>query len=142
MDNLWSISKSDLKADNYDEPTLLLKEQIEYFDRMTNGTLYGHLSNFRVKESICEFPFGLIFEIIAPNLNGYRYRVFTMYSSPIKEYPVLIYYGDEPDNSFINEVSANFVCENKNDFEGVLKKILGSEDLGRIIKILYSKSMI
>lgn len=142
MSSLWGIKKNDLKSGYVEGPSKIIKEQIEEFDKIANGTLYGNLTGFRIQEPDCEYPLGTSFEIIAPNLNGYHYRVFTMYTDPIQDYPVLIYDEYDSDIYEITEVTADYVCKDEEGFIDVIKIILQSEKVTKIVKTLYGKSNI
>lgn len=142
MESLWGISKEEFTNELVDRPTQIIKEQIEYFDKMTKGTLFGHLNSHRIQDPDCSYPIALTFEIVAPNLNGYRYRIFTMYTKAVQEFPVLLFSELEPDEDSIFEVNADYVCPNEKAFVEAICEILKSDDVTNIIKTLFAKSRI
>lgn len=139
MESLWGFTKNNLKKDIGNSPHGILKEQLEYFEKNTNDVLVGRMKNIRINNRDYEFPLATSFEIIAPSLDSYSYKLFTMYCKPESDFPVLIYIRDTDDYESVDEFNADFTCKDENEFILALRTILSSEDTTRIVQTLYSK---
>lgn len=140
MDSLWGFTKQNLKADIKGTPHGILRDQIDHFDKNTNNVLFGRMKNVFIKNPLGEYPLATSFEIVAPSLDGYSYRLFTMYCKPESEFPVLIVKRHLEEPVDITEYDADYTCKNEQEFTEVLEKVLASDDTTRIVQTLYSKS--
>ena len=139
MESLWGFTKNNLKKDIENSPHGILKEQMEYFDKNTNDVLMTRIKNVRIKQYGCEFPLATSFEIVAPSLDSYAYKLFTMYCKPESDFPVLIFTRETEGILDVTDFNADFLCKDEQEFILALQKVLGSEDTTRIVQTLYSK---
>jgi len=139
MENLWGFTKNNLKKDIGNSPHGILKDQMEYFEKNTNDVLLARIKNFRILDKECQYPLATSFEIVAPALDSYAYKLFTMYCKPESDFPVLVFTREAEDILSILEFNADFLCKDEQEFISALRELLGSEDTTRIVQTLYSK---
>ena len=72
---------------------------------------------------------------MSPVLDNYTYVLFTVYSNPECNYPVLISVNDNGSND-----DDKYECRNEPEFIKALTAILGSDKTTETISVLYSKS--
>lgn len=72
---------------------------------------------------------------MSPVLDNYTYVLFTVYSNPESNYPVLISV-----NGNNSDLDKEYICNDETEFVESLSKILSSEQTTETISVLYSKS--
>lgn len=122
--NLWGDLDLSLK-DNIRTPYVILKEQAALLGKLTNNLLIGHVIKNKLDKD-----FENTLRIKVPSLNSYTYSVLKVDYS-IGTYPLTMqnFMGIEPKIE---------TCENQEEFESCLEKILSSSEMKRIISSLIS----
>ncbi|WIV92105.1 hypothetical protein QNH49_22585 [Bacillus bombysepticus] len=140
MNDLWGFSKLN-KNHIKSMPHGILKAQADLFEKKTDNKLLIRTStrNLSIKADN-KYGLGTNFQIIAPQLDGYSYTLFTMYSMPENDYPVAITLNASKYNNILP--TFDYECTNENEFLEALGEILGSENTTRIVINLYSKSLV
>lgn len=134
MDNLWNLK--DIKNNIKNSPNAILEEQAKYFERGVDSVLYAKVSNVKLNEiEKTQYKLATTFSIVSPVLDNYTYVLFTVYSNPECNYPVLISVNDNGSND-----DDKYECSNEPEFIKALTAILGSDKTTETISVLYSKS--
>lgn len=134
MNNLWNLKN--IKSNIKNSPNLILEEQAKYFEKGVDDVLYAKINNAKLielKEST--YKLATSFSIVSPVLDNYTYVLFTVYSNPESNYPVLISLNDNEEG-----YNTEYECRDEKEFIETLSQILGSEKTTDIISVLYSKS--
>ena len=120
-------------------PDAIFKGQIALLGNKTDFVLYGSPVLIKVKNTGINYSMATLFNIVVPNLDNYQKTIMIMYSNPESEYPVAISVGKslEEDCEFFQP---DYLCDSKESFENAINKILSSEDILHIIKVLYAKA--
>ena len=131
MNNLWNLKN--IKSDIKNSPNVILEEQAKYFEKTVDNVLYASIKNTSLTElKSLTYKLATNFSIVSPTLDNYSYVLFTVYSNPEKNYPVMI--------TINNDSEVEYLCQNEAEFIKSLEKILGSEETTETISILYAKS--
>ncbi len=138
--DLWGFKDAkELEKSTKDMPDTILKEQITILGEKTNFVVYGKPVFIKVKTDEIEYKVATIFNVVVPMLDNYEKTILIMYSNPETEYPVAI----TLESSFEEDCELfipKYTCNDKESFENTLIKILSSEEVLRIIQMLYSKA--
>jgi len=113
-------------------PVAILRRQAEELSSLTDEILVGEVvASARAKDNI-----SLSLEIVAPILSNYRKRILTVYYAvPDQYYPVV--FDNPPDTmDFIMEP----VAQTQQEFEQMLKSVLGSSEVISVIQSLIARS--
>lgn len=130
MDNLWNLK--DIK----NSPNIILEEQAKYFEKGVDDVLYAKVNNVKLNElKVSRYKLATTFSIVSPVLDNYSYVLFTVYSNPESNYPVLISVNDNGEHDNIE-----YECTNEKEFINSLSEILSSDKTTETISVLYSKS--
>lgn len=133
MNNLWNLKN--IKSNIKNSPNSILEEQAKYFEKDVNDVLYAKINNAKLNEAKeSKYKLATNFSIVSPILDNYTYVLFTVYSNPESNYPVLIEVNDNDDEY------NKYECNNEKEFIDSLSKILCSDKTTEIISVLYSKS--
>lgn len=147
MKNLW---RNNFKPNNIIGPKDIVNQQGQYLRELTNGKVFVEVknyfnNNFNNDEN-CESVQGLLGElkesqfvyecyVAAAAAANYKYRImFITYG--LNQFPVKIYLS-EAIAAELN-ISTEFQCNDRNEFENMLGKILNSEVIENIINRLLS----
>ena len=123
MNNLWDLKDIDRKASN--SPNSILEEQAKYLKKNVNDILYAKITNIRLKDFIeSDYKLATNFSIVSPTLDNYIYVLFTVYSNPESNYPVVIFLNGNKDY-----IDIDHICNNEEEFIDKLSNILGSEEV-------------
>ncbi|MDR4222309.1 hypothetical protein FO518_33055 [Priestia megaterium] len=143
MKDLWGFGKMS-KTDINGTPHGILKLQSEFFEKKTDNMLYIRLETRKLNKNIdIEYGLATNFEIVAPQLDGYSYTLFTLFSKPERDYPVAIELSiSEKEEVDDLDYSLDYICQSEDDFIQKLGEILSSENTIKVVKNLYSKSRI
>jgi hypothetical protein len=107
-------------------PVTLLREQAALLGEKTGGALLGAVSQGTAPAS----GFGFNLSIRVPALNNYVYIVLKITQSPLM-YPLRL------ESSTLN---IDETIENEEQLEAALEKILGSEEIERVIAALWAQA--
>lgn len=137
MKDLWNLDN--LKEEIKGAPNVVLKEQVEYFNETTEEIICARLIESDNEATFIN-DYEMITElvIIAPNLNGYRYRLLTVFSNLDPLFPVAVVANYNKDMPEILDKSE--ICNTYAEYEDKLEKIIGSKRTNQIVRTLYSKS--
>lgn len=123
--NLWGDINNLPKIKS---PVAILNEQAQLLETHTNGLLIGRVvANSTSSQWGC--PFTFTFSLNAPSLNNYGYTILFI-EHDIGLYPIYL-----TDSSYINWIK----CENVEQFEFQLEKILSSSEIRRVVSGLLSQ---
>ena len=131
MRDLWPENIApipELKA-----PTIILKEQASLLGKKTNNLLEATVTKIE-STGFVEEKFNYVFLIVAPALDNYRYKLFTV-SHGIGSYPVTIWLDEDM------QVEIGFtevVAESENEFMEILEAIFNTEKTKKTIGTLLS----
>jgi len=147
VDDLWP---EELESAKIRPPVAILKEQASLLGQKTKNVVEGAVSEVFTadEEKTMEYSFNLV----APALGGYRYRLFTM-SHDIRMYPLII----TMDGEIFQEVNPekpekesvqDMLMRNKNqvkagneaEFLALLKKIFAATKTRQIIAAILAQS--
>jgi len=147
VDDLWPEK---LESAKIRPPVAILKEQASLLGQKTKNVVEGAVSEVFTddEEKTMEYSFNLV----APALGGYRYRLFTM-SHDIRMYPLII----TMDGEIFQEVNPekpekesvqDMLMRNKNqvkagneaEFLALLKKIFAATKTRQIIAAILAQS--
>lgn len=138
--DLWGFKDiKELERNTKDMPDTILKEQITFLGEKTNFTVYGKPVFIKVKTDEIEYKVATIFNVVVPALDNYEKTILIMYSNPETEYPVAI----TLESSFEEDCEIfipKYTCNDKESFEKAIREILSSDEVLRVIQILYSKA--
>lgn len=87
-----------------------------------------------IESAYSKYNIATTFNIVSPVLDNYTYVLFTVYSNPESNYPVLICVSNNGDHDNIK------YGKNEVEFIKALTLILGSDKTTETISTLYSKS--
>lgn len=118
-ESYWKIPA----VDNLRTPLTILKEQAEALKDVTQGLLYGDVSTSTLERGLLRHEF----EIIAPALNNYTYRLFSVTHSMFL-YPVSVSMGNN-----------TTTLSDEGSFIDKIKEILGSDETSRILAGLLAQ---
>lgn len=108
-------------------PTEILKEQAVMLTSLTNGILNGSVSVEGHGKH-----FDIILSIIAPAIGGYKLDILRV-EHDLNDYPVEII-------NLIDDQRREHYCSDEQELLEALGKILGSEQIRRIIRSLVAQS--
>jgi len=146
MKDLWPdtfVDPSQPKA-----PVAVLREQASLLGEKTNnlvtaevkplGRQIGKAQNdpFMPPDAEPEEEFRYIFYLIAPALDHYRYRLFTI-GNNIELYPVTLYWSQETEESTKEQVTFAY---NQEDLEEMLANIFRAPKTQRVIRAMLLQS--
>lgn len=138
--DLWGFKDvKDLEKNTRDMPDSILKEQINLLGEKTSFTIYGKPVFMKVKTDEIEFKVATIFNVIVPALDNYEKSILIMYSDPENEYPVAITVGSSYEEDCENFIP-RYNCQDKDSFVKSIKEVLSSDQVMKIIQMLYSKA--
>ena len=106
-------------------PKNILEEQAQFLVKGTKNVLNANVRT----ETFDDGKIRIIFQLIAPKLDGYKYTLFTVTQKSIHPFPC----------KFDGEKS--FSIKNKEDLVEKLKSIFNSKETRDIINILISQSV-
>lgn len=122
--NLWGELPKNVEVRT---PYLILKEQASILTQMTKGLLIGEVDR---RPSIDQNFFLVRLRIKVPSLNSYTYSVVEVKYSP-KIYPLKI--------MDLTGSEQEIECFSEQEFESVLRKILSSSPVKRVISTLLAE---
>lgn len=138
--DFWGFKDyKDLEKSTKDMPDTILKEQITLLGEKTNFIIYGKPVFIKVRSEEIEYKVATIFNVVVPALDSYEKTILIMYSNPETEYPVAI----TLESSFEEDCemfSPKYTCNDKSSFETAITEILSSEQVMKVIQMLYSKA--
>lgn len=123
--NLWP---EDIAVTDAVAPVVILKEQAALLGQQTQNLVEARVYPGQSRYS--EYPFVYYFELVAPALENYRYRLFEI-SHGVEFYPVRI--GFEGFDGYSD-------AKSENEFMEELANIFSSERTKRIISSLIAQS--
>ena len=128
-DDLWGTIPT---ADTTPIPVSVLKEQGALLSEKTNGILSGIVkihSSYEAGRDVSK----IVFFIVCPTLNNYRYEVLLVNQSNFPEvFPVEVIYEKADDsNGRVKEIANNV-----EEFKTVVKDILQSDRVKKVIAAL------
>jgi len=132
MKDLWpsEIGYAEGKA-----PVTILKEQASLLGAKTENMIKAEVSYIKGSSFMDQNGFAYDFTILAPLLEDYRYRLFTI-KHDVELYPLKIYTDDE----ILGEISPaekdKIVINSEAELLEALKKILNSKKAKRIISAM------
>lgn len=124
-DNLWPEFSLD---EVIRSPKTVLNEQAEFLANGTKNLLTANVNSYN--NDFNEIAHDFI--IIAPNLNGYRYKLFTLTHDSIMVYPCEIYE---------HNYGGTLEIDNESQLLAALKVIFSNETTKKVIKSLISQSI-
>jgi hypothetical protein len=122
VEDLWG----DFPSADESLPVQILREQAELLSKKTDNILQAVVVTIQDEEDVIEYSF----DIVAPALNGYIYTVLEL-SHEAELYPLEI-----------QDLSSSeiYVCPDEQHFKSALRKILGSEQIKKIVANLVALS--
>ena len=140
--DFWGFKDpKELERITQDMPDSILREQIELLAEKTNYVLYGKPNFIKVRSEYIEYKIATVFDVVVPGLDNYSKTLLIMYSNPESEYPVSISIGSSYEED-CDIFCPKYTCRESNEFEIAIKEILSSDDIMRIIQVLYSKAFL
>jgi hypothetical protein len=124
-----SLWPEDIAVTDVVAPVVILKEQASLLGQRTQNLVEARVHPGQARYS--EYPFVYYFELVAPALDNYRYRLFEI-SHGVEFCPVRIEF-EEFDESYHDAIS-------ENEFMAELAKIFSSERTKRIVSSLIAQS--
>lgn len=133
--NLWP----DFAIEPLKSPRTILKEQAGYLMAKTNNVLSAAVETNHYKERISHE-----FYVVAPALNNYRYRLFSVSHEIVGYYPItitseIVLYGEHDDDTEI--VYNPTKAKNEEEFMSLLSNVFKNPGNVRIISSLLSQSL-
>lgn len=107
-------------------PYTIIREQAALLEEVTDGILQGRVRKVQDEDTK---SFTYFLDILAPALDDFVFRVL-MIRYEITLYPVAV-------KDFVNDM--NDECDTEERFVEVLEKILGSDEMKRVISGLMSQ---
>ena len=107
-------------------PAIILKEQAAALREATKGELNGVITNAPAPSG----HMGYRFNMIVPALNNYVYQILRVH------YPLLTIWPAEIEADVTNE---KLEAENEEQFNAMLRRTLGSEEMQRVIAALRAQ---
>ncbi|GAB4202400.1 MAG: hypothetical protein OHK0022_25560 [Roseiflexaceae bacterium] len=135
MEDLWpdDISFNAIKA-----PVAILKEQAALLGKKTNKIVTAKITR-RTNETFK--PFMYTFHLVAPALQNYHYRLFSI-GHDINLYPVTFHIDtDIRKELHPGKEPFEFTAENEDDFISLLRQILKSKKTKFIIESILAQSL-
>lgn len=126
--NLWP----DFVIETIKSPKAILKEQAGYLIAKTNNVLSADVETSHYKNDISHE-----FYVVAPALNNYRYRLFSVSHGIVNYYPLTVDWH----NRMPWEGESQFKAENQQGFLDILGIIFNAPDPVKIISSLMSQSL-
>lgn len=128
--NLWP---EDIAVTDAVAPVSILKEQASLLGKRTKNLVEGSVTpSFRdLNLLLRNNKFSYDFDVVAPALNGYRYRLFNV-SHGVEFYPLTI------DSAALN--TSDFKVDNEEEFLKALEVIFSLEKTKGIIGSLIAQS--
>jgi hypothetical protein len=124
--NLWpEFSLAELPR----TPKIILNEQAEFLARRTKNLLAGNIRVNSLESNHSEIYYD--FDIIAPNLNGYRYNLFKIKHKTISLYPCTL----------IEDVYKSHIINDEDELLSKLQEIFNSIQTQKVIKSLIAQSI-
>ncbi|MDM5358804.1 hypothetical protein [Peribacillus sp. ACCC06369] len=109
-----------------------MREQADLLSSKTGYRLVAGIETSNIQTNPIEgFTLMTNFNIVCNYLDNYKYNLFTVFSSPVSDYPVLFEF---------NGTTHGYLSNNEEEFLYNLQQILSSEETKRVIKNLFSKS--
>lgn len=110
-------------------PKMILNEQAEFLAKGTKNLLTGNIKSYidDVGDLVHDFS------IVVPNLNGYKYNLFTIYHDTVLIYPCFVRDNGHDENGW-SEV------DDENELLNELKQIFNSDKTKKVIRSLVSQS--
>jgi len=139
MDDLWP---KDLALSKVRTPLAILKEQASLLGQRTGGLVTAEIRRYERPPAIRleDTDFGYGFDVVAPALGGYRYRLFSIYHG-IALYPVTIELDDEAMLEIDPESKGRAVAAlDEAAFVRVLERIFKAKKARRVIEALWAQS--
>lgn len=129
-------------------PAIILKEQASLLGKKTKNLVEAEVVQFepsrpgppmvQIELSMFETRFNYAFLIVAPLLNNYRYKLFTI-SHGIDAYPVTINVDMEIRAEIgYSEQREELVAKSEDEFVEILKKLFNAQKTQKIIGTLLS----
>ncbi|AUD04702.1 hypothetical protein [Spirosoma pollinicola] len=123
--NLWP----DFPVEVTKSPRAILKEQAGYLMAKTNNVLSADVETVQGNGQIIHQFF-----VVAPALNNYRYRIFTV-SHEVLFYPLVVTWNEVQGG--LSEIK----IENQQEFLSILSQIFKDTSTTRVISSLLSQSL-
>lgn len=140
MVNLWpnEVIHQGMKA-----PVTILKEQAYLLGQMTKNIVEAHVSFNNANQVATEsLPFHYLFFIVAPALQNYRYKLFSV-EYDIDIYPIFFKLSDDIkkdiSSSFRNE-KGEVKAESEEEFQSILGEIFKAQKTLRVINAMLAQS--
>lgn len=120
-ENLWPEISVDEVLKN---PKTILNEQAKFLAQVTKNLLSANVTT-------SPYNAGFIhnFEIIAPNLNGYKYQLLNLLQTDIFFYPCRVNFN-----------GAEYVIQDEETLITVLRDIFNNSETNKVIKSLIAQS--
>ena len=129
--DLWP---ADLEVEFVLTPEAILRTQAEKLHQKTNNLLDAQLVPFRQQVSRGVLPqteLGYHFEIIAPALGGYRFRLFTVKHAEDRVYPAFVDFTEDAERTVFSQA----------EFAGEISRILASSTTRSVLQSLVAQSL-
>lgn len=129
MNNLWGEIpvESEIKL-----PVTILKEQASILSEKTNRILEATVTQLLVSD---KDTVAYNFNIIAPALTNYKFKVLSIQYPAVFVYPLIVVYQHSVIENWMQEI-----CEDESHFIEKLGQILSSEIVHRAIAALIAQS--
>ena len=146
MKDLWPdtfVDPNQTKA-----PVAVLREQASFLGEKTNNLVTAEVKPlgrqirksqddpFMPPDAEPEEEFKYIFYLVAPALDHYRYRLFTI-GNNIELYPVTLYWSQETEETTKEQVTMAY---NQQELEGMLTNIFSASRTQRVIRAMLLQS--
>ena len=122
-ENMWGEINTPA---NQRTPTSILREQASILNQLTRGVLIGSIEQEPTNNNILVYNFS----ITAPAINNHKFAILTL------QYSITIYPLTVTDHT----VHVQRQCLNEEDFTSILKNILSSVQVKRVISALLIQS--
>lgn len=122
-DDLWP---KEFKIEDQRTPLIILREQATLLGPKTNNIVEAKVQSSSSSSGLLQ----VLFDLVAPALNNYRIRLFTVFH-PIEIFPLLIR---------VEKPTKEIRIEGMDDFVVAVREILSGEETIKIIKALILQS--
>ncbi len=131
IDNLWSESIS--LDEKIITPVTILKQQARYLGEMTQNAVGAEVSLIedlhRISYGLGPNKFVYAFMVVAPALNNYQYKLFTIIHD-IVPYPLELFFFDE-----------KYTLTDEEEFFEILRYALSDDRTIKVVRSLVSQSV-
>ncbi|MDX2301737.1 MAG: hypothetical protein NW226_03005 [Microscillaceae bacterium] len=131
IENLWSDAIS--LEEKVVTPVTILKQQASYLAKITQNVVHADVNLiedfYRLSYGFGPSKFVYGFILVAPTLNNYQYKLFTIIHD-IVPYPIELFFFDE-----------KYTLQDEDDFIEILRYILSDERTIKVVRSLISQSV-